>query len=521
MFSLRTKKNSFCFLYADVYTGNLTLLNGCVPPLSLEMPPTGPSLVTKASNISIYNGVPMITNEATAYLDLHQVYGPSTAINSALRTFSGGLLLTNNYYNVTTSPAFVFGFFQYGDSAGPYNCIDCPPSWGQTGGAAPVNPLLNPTLSGGLIGPNQVFVSGDPRVGENGALTMFHTLFIRNHNRHAGIVASENPTWNDEAIFQEARRRNIAEYQAVVLYQYFPTEFGPFFNDLLGPYVGYDEYLDVDTNIAFSSAAFRYGHSSFHNYVPLDSCGNPTLFGQSAFPGDQLFEGAQTGGPVTPIDVIGEIGTFENLIRGLINEVTAPNDIMIDDTLRDIPFRVPVPGGTDLLALDIHRGRENGIQNYAVLQTTYGSHDLRIYGAPGCPEKYGHKTDPDPLSCFTNLVPYNATLAANLQSIYTKVNNIDGIVGLMVEPHVDGTSFGYTLVTIITDQYQRARAGDRFWFENLFQANPFTLAQIASFQATTMGYLLRQNFDFVDPSQVPNNPYLSPSNYLFTLGHSC
>jgi len=152
---------------------------------------------------------------------------------------------------------------------------------------------------------------------------------------------------------------------------------------------------------------------------------------------------------------------------------------------------------------------------------TYGTQAGRIYGSSGCPEKYFRKSDPDPLACFTNLVPYNATLAANLQSIYTKVNNIDGLVGLLVEPHVDGTSFGATLGSIITDQYQRARAGDRFWFENLFQANPFTFSQIAAFRATMMGYLLRQNFDFPDPSQVPNNPYLSPSNYAFTLSHSC
>jgi len=302
----------------------------------------------------------MVTNEATAYLDLHQIYGPSTAINSALRTFSGGKLLTNDYVNFTTSPAITFTMFQYGFTAGPFNCLDCPPSWGQTGGVVPVTPLLDPAQNP-TVGPDQSFVSGDARIGENGALTLYHILFIRNHNRHAASLAASNPSWNDEAIFQEARRRNIAEYQAVVMYQYFPTEFGPYFNDLLGSYFGYNPFVDVDTNVAFSSAAFRYGHSSFHNYVPLDSCGNPTLFGQSAFPGDQLVFGGQTGGLITPIDVMGEIGTFENLIRGLIGQVTAPNDIMIDDSLRNIPFRFPVAGGTDLLALDIHTGVEKTV----------------------------------------------------------------------------------------------------------------------------------------------------------------
>jgi len=270
--------------------------------------------------------------------------------------------------------------------------------------------LLNPTLARGIT-PDKVFVSGDPRVGENAALSMFHTLFIRNHNRHAAKLQAKNPTWSDEKIFQTARRKNIAEYQAIVMYQYLPSEFGDYFADRLGSYDGYDPFIDPEVKIAFSSAAFRYGHSSFHNYAPRDACGQPTIFNQPAGT-TQLVFGGQTGGPITPLDVIGEIGTFENVIRALILEVTAPNDVMIDDTLRDLPF-TSLAGGTDILALDLFRARDNGIPNYARLQRAYGRKSDKIYGTPGCPESLGsaHNTDNDPLACFLRLVPNNDTLA--------------------------------------------------------------------------------------------------------------
>ena len=40
----------------------------------------------------------------------------------------------------------------------------------------------------------------------NPQLTILGFLFVREHNRLASSFASANPTWNDETLFQEARR---------------------------------------------------------------------------------------------------------------------------------------------------------------------------------------------------------------------------------------------------------------------------------------------------------------------------
>ena len=70
------------------------------------------------------------------------------------------------------------------------------------------------------------FFAGDFRVNEQLNLIVLHTLFMREHNRVATRLASLNPRWSDDTIYQEARKITVAEYQHIVIKEWLPIIIG-------------------------------------------------------------------------------------------------------------------------------------------------------------------------------------------------------------------------------------------------------------------------------------------------------
>lgn len=113
-----------------------------------------------------------------------------------------------------------------------------------------------------------VLFSGDARVNQNTQLTVLQIILHREHNRIADTLAKLNPHWNDERIFQEARRINIAEHQHITYYEWLPIFIGlensiknkilynthDFVND-------YSDSVDPTIINEHATAAFRFFHS--------------------------------------------------------------------------------------------------------------------------------------------------------------------------------------------------------------------------------------------------------------------
>lgn len=53
-----------------------------------------------------------------------------------------------------------------------------------------------------------------------------HTLMARQHNTVARNLAQVNPHWDDETLYQEARRVNIATIQHITFNEFLPMLLG-------------------------------------------------------------------------------------------------------------------------------------------------------------------------------------------------------------------------------------------------------------------------------------------------------
>merc|ERR1719415_87686 len=134
-------------------------------------------------------------------------------------------------------------------------------------------------------GKKDCFFAGDFRVNEQLNLIVLHTLFMREHNRLATALATLNPHWSSETLYQEARKITVAEYQHIVFKEWLPIIIGNNFMKSYGLFPlssgfssDYSDSFDPRINNEFAAAAFRFGHSMVpRNLSSVSSRGSSTF----------------------------------------------------------------------------------------------------------------------------------------------------------------------------------------------------------------------------------------------------
>ncbi|MEO0869480.1 MAG: peroxidase family protein, partial [Cyanobacteria bacterium J06642_11] len=160
---------------------------------------------------------------------------------------------------------------------------------------------------------------------------------------------------------------------------------------------------------------------------------------------------------------------IDDLIRGVASSLSQAVDNELIEDVRSLLFGDgPNAPARDLSAINIERGRLNGIADYNTVRETYGL--VRVTS----------------FSQITSDVDKQITL----QNLYGSVDNIDAFVGFLAEDPILGGSLGQTLTVILQNQFQRLRDGDRFYFENSL-SDP----EIAAIQDTTFSDIIRRNTD--------------------------
>lgn len=145
-------------------------------------------------------------------------------------------------------------------------------------------------------------------------------------------------------------------------------------------------------------------------------------------------------------DVISE-SSIEEFILGMASQISEREDSILCSDVRDKLFGPMEFTRRDLGALNIMRGRDNGLPDYNTARQAFN-----------LPKKEDwHDINPE-------LFDSQPELSRILISAYNnRLDNVDVYIGGMLES--DGEP-GELFTAVIIDQFTRLRDADRFWFEN-------------------------------------------------------
>lgn len=366
-------------------------------------------------------------NAISSFIDGSGVYGSTQARADWLRTFENGRLRMSSGQLL------------------PYNTVT-----GELGSPidpnAPVMAMANPNIT-------KWFVAGDVRANENALLTAMHTLFVREHNRLCEVIKTENPSWNDEQIYQRARKIVGAEIEAIVYEEWLPT-----MGVNLGAYTGYDPVMEPGIMNVFSVAAYRYGHSVINSkIIRMNNAGEIIPQGNILLR-DAFFNP----------NVIPEGGGIDPLLIGMGTQVEQDFDTKMIHDLRNFLFGFPGQGGMDLAAINIQRGRERGLVDYNSIRQVFGLPKLTSFDQISDDEWFNQ----------------------TFQNVYGFIDDIDPWTGLLSESHMSNALFGETVMAIMKRQFNILRNGDRYYYEN----DPaFTADEINTIKQTRLKDIIMRN----------------------------
>jgi len=135
-------------------------------------------------------------------------------------------------------------------------------------------PLEDTKSNACQYGSGTCYMAGDARANALPQLTVLHTLWMREHNRLAKLLSYVNPHWDDERIFQEARKIVTASIQHITYAEWLPALLGENYTKRNGLEVSkkgyrdeYNETTDPSVSNSFATAILPFANSMISDTI--------------------------------------------------------------------------------------------------------------------------------------------------------------------------------------------------------------------------------------------------------------
>jgi len=377
-------------------------------------------------------------NAITAFIDGSAVYGSDAERAAWLRSFTDGKLKVSAGnllpFNTTNN--------EYTGEIDPF---------------APFMANMNRATT-------RFFVAGDDRANENMLLASMHTLWVREHNRLCDSLVQAHPDWNDERLYQHARKLVGGMLQAITYNEWLPV-----MGIDLPAYEGYRTDVNPAITNVFSAAAFRFGHTLLNSTLLRVGSDGSTIPEGNISLRDAFFQ---------PTEILLGRG-IDPLFKGMSYQVMQTYDCRLVEDVRSFLFGRPGQGGLDLAAINIMRGRERGLPDFNTIRTELGL----------------------PLKEKWSDIAASAEDVQTMESLYGTVYNIDPWVGMLAEARMPNSFIGETAMEIVKRQFLNLRDGDRFFYENDPHLSAVEQAMIRN---TTLSKVILRNTSI---THLPDNTF--------------
>jgi hypothetical protein len=358
------------------------------------------SKIASGSGTSVSNPA-RYQNKVTGFIDGSTIYGSDEKRAKWLRSSLGGLLKTSE------------------GNLLPWNTVD-----------GNFNSDIDASAPAMVDETNQLlryFVAGDVRANENPLLIGLHTLFLREHNLIAKKLSGKHPIWDDEKLYQEARRINIAQLQHIAFDEWLPAIGVKLPNALT-----YRSEVAPEVMQVFAIAGSKMRHTMVNSkLLRLDNDGKSLDVGIMKM-NEAMYN---------PTSIILSNG-IESFFIGMGTHEGQELDCKVVDEIRNLEFgsqKKPF----DVVAFTINQGRDMGLPDFNSVSN--------YFGLPSYPS-------------FLALTS-NVEEAKQLEAVYGSISNLDPWVGLLAEKHMPYAMMGRLMMTILEKQFQDLRDGDRFYYK--------------------------------------------------------